>query len=229
MPHTIHSHRWIGLALLAVAVSPGNSLAAAIYTDKNDFMSTLQSGYEEDFESPPFSLGSLGTNSQIISGNGFSYEITALSELWVAGYDGNSNQAMSTTDYRDTITIRFTSNNVRAVGGNFFIMDNFDFVAEQVSLTLSDGTTVNFLPTSPSIFRGFTTSGSTLITQLQISTPAPGQVYATLDNLVVGDPRATGGTVPEPTSLFLIGIGAAGLRAFSRKPGSGRERALFQP
>jgi hypothetical protein len=225
MIHIVHSHRWIGLALLATAALPGNSSATTIYIDKNDFMSKLESSHEEDFQSYPPNA-SLGTNSQTISGNGFSYEITASSNLWVASYDGGSNLAINTMDYRDTITIRFTSDNVQAVGGNFFIMDDSAFQSVELSLMLSDGTQISYTPASPSDFRGFIASGSTLFTMLELSLSSTAQLYATLDNLVVGASPAAVGTTPEPASLLLFGIGAAGLGAVSRKSATAHDRAI---
>jgi hypothetical protein len=82
-------------------------------------------------------------------------------------------------------------------------------MAVPVFLTLSDGTSTTFTPTSfADSFRGFTSNVG--ISSLTFGAPGAGR-YATLDNFVVG--RA----VPEPGTMAIMAVGLAGLFAARRR------------
>jgi PEP-CTERM motif len=102
----------------------------------------------------------------------------------------------------DSVTISFTSGNVRAVGGNFFATNISDvFVAGRaVTLTYSDGTVDTYTPGSTADFRGYVSS--TILTSVVMS-GMNNSNYSTVDNLITST-RA----VPEPASLAALALGA---------------------
>lgn len=194
------AHRFLSATALAV-LSASALASTTTFTSSSLFQSHVAAGaYTEGFNGsglPP-------AGEVAFSGGAFSYKVFAPSNL----YGGTG--FLGTSQIDEALTITFTSGNVTAFGGNFFTTDiNDDFQSVEVILTLSDGTVETFLPTSfADSYRGFTSDLA--ITSLTIS--APGQsLYAGLDNLTVGM------TVPEPTSLLLVGLGFAGLVAARRR------------
>jgi hypothetical protein len=103
---------------------------------------------------------------------------------------------------------------VKAFGANFFAVDLVDDLQSVlVTLTLSDGTVETFTPADlADSYRGFVSSVD--IASFTIAGPG-NSLYASLDNLTVG--TTDRGTVPEPASLALVGLAAAGLFASRRR------------
>lgn len=191
-------------AVALAALSAAAAAAPTIYSSSSAFMShVLPGAYTETFDGmgvPP--AGPVG-----FSGGPFSYTISAPNDTYADGSIFEANQIL------DDLTINFTSGNVHAVGANFFGVDYQSvFQSIMVTLTLGDGTTESFLPTSvDDTYRGFTSDE--LITSLTIHVRGPGQdqsYYAALDNLTVG-------TIPEPASLALAGLALAGVAATRRR------------
>jgi hypothetical protein len=186
----------IALAGLAMAVS---AASADVFNDSASFMSNLDGpSYFEDFAS----IGSGPSGDLNFTDGTFSYTISAVG--------GNSPDLfndpgfISTDNAQDGILITFTSGNVTAVGGNFWSTNAaFLPIAAQVTLNLSDGQTVTFLSTSPSDYRGFTSS--VIIDSISIfadDDPANSVfAWSTLDNLTVG--RA----IPAPGAVAMLGLG----------------------
>lgn len=182
----------LAATIALVALASPTFAGVTTYASSGQFNAALLPGaYEETFTLTPFVPPSDYTNGT------FAYTVSAPGGLFTLGTDVGTNQE------NEALTITFTSGNVHAVGGNFYATDiNPDFQPVLMSITLSTGDTETWTPTSLSdSFRGFTSTA--LITSLVIG--APGQsLYATLDNLVVG-------TVPEPESWALAGLGLAAL------------------
>ena len=185
------------LSCLAVLVGfVAQAQADTLYTDMPTFFATLKGqSYTETFSS-----GTASSTAPVsFSLNGFSFTVTG------AGGTFYDDGVIGADEVNASVTISFTSGNVLAVGGNFFETDVADaFVSATVTLTLNDGTTTTYTPTSESTYRGFTST--TPITSLTFTAPADTN-YATLDNLTVGT------TVPEPSTWALLGLGIMGAGA----------------
>jgi PEP-CTERM motif len=195
------------LSAAALTLLSASAFAATtVYTTSASFLTNVAPGaYFNNFDGlldPP--VGAVP-----FSGGGFGYSASAPSDIYLeGGFLGASEQ-------NEALTISFTTGNVTAFGANFFATDFVDdFQSVSITLTLSDGTTVPFTPTSAAdSFRGFVSTSP--ITSLVFSGPGA-SLYAGLDNFTVGA-AAPVVEVPEPTSLALVGLGIAGLFAARRR------------
>ncbi|MBV9388421.1 MAG: hypothetical protein JOZ78_18515 [Chroococcidiopsidaceae cyanobacterium CP_BM_ER_R8_30] len=204
----------ISLTLLVAGLSFTNSLispvdAATPFTDQTSFVNSLQTGfYLNNFEQ--LTPGDTGATNISFAQNGFSYNIadnfpSNPGNLFVIQVNGGS-QALSTFFQTDPVIINFTSGNVTAVGGNFFLTDvNNNPIAGNLTINLNDGTSVTFSSSASTNFpfEGFTTTGSTFITSLALGGVGFGQ-FNTIDNLYVGKVQNQTVTVPEPS--FVPGL-----------------------
>ena len=193
-------HKGVATALLVclfMALNAAPATAASIYTDQSTFIAALQPGYYlEDYSS--YSHGDQGTTMNFSQG-GFSYTAFAPLDLWINTAIGH---ALSTNALADPIAFTFTSGNVTAVGGYFYPST----VREQlttgvVDLMLSDGTTYSLTNPDTASFAGFTTDGGVTIASMTVDVPS---AWPTVDDLYVG---YGGTTIPEPTTIALLGIG----------------------
>jgi hypothetical protein len=196
-------HRSIAVFCLTSIACAEAYPATTMYTTSASFLATVASGsYLETFTQPEVDTGLMFSYST----NGFAYSITAndgMSDVYRSGtFVGSSLPA-------ESLTIAFTSGNVTAVGGNFFITDITDaFQASSVTLTLNDGTVLTHLPTDETgAFSGFTSDMPIL--SLTMSAP-PSPLYNSLDNLVVGS------MIPEPGTYGMMGLGWVCLLAMLR-------------
>jgi hypothetical protein len=187
---------------LALGVMSASALAGTtVYSSSSAFLAQIAPGaYTESFtglDSPP--SGAVG-----FSGNGFAYSLFAPSDIYASG------DFVGTSQINEALTISFLGGNVYAVGGNFFATNISDaFQSVQISLSLSDGTSVSFTPTSlADSYRGFVSDSA--ITSLTISAPGM-SLYAGLDNLTVA------AVVPEPASVLLASLGLIGVGFAARR------------
>ncbi len=195
------AYRLLSAAALAV-LSASSFAVTTVYSSSGSFLANVAPGsYTETFTG----LSSPAPGPAPFSGGGFAYAVSAPNDLYANG------DFLGTNLPNEALTVTFTSGNVTAVGGNFYITNISDaFQPLLVKLTLSDGTTANFTPTSVSdSYRGFTSNVT--VTSLVVSAPGA-SLYAGLDNLTVGVT-----VVPEPGTWLLMGFGVAGLLAARRR------------
>ena len=169
--------------------------AATVYTDPAAFLASLQPGsYLETFDSLPES--SALPAPLFFSLNGFSYTADTADEgFYTIG------GSLSTPHQAFDIVLTPTSNNITALGGNFFLGGPVFDPMPLVLVTLDDGTMMSPLnPTSG--FLGFTTTVP--IASIVISAPRGG--FAGVDDLIVGS-----AAVPEGSSAYLTELGLFGL------------------
>ena len=179
--------------LLLAAVSVPKVSAATVFTSSASFLSNVQpspNSYTEDFT---LEFGNASSGLEF-SSNGFTYNLVAAGTEPLDLY--KSGDFIATVTGNEVLTVNFTSGNVTAVGGNFYLTN----VAEQtvvasVTLTLSDSTTVSFSSATSAEYRGFVSTGP-FITSLVMSAPGV-DLYNSIDNLTVG-----ARIIPEPASLL---------------------------
>ena len=178
-----------GLALVLVLGIVGVAGAADVYTDEASFLAAIPGGAGfllEDFNgytygsyvAPTLTLGPV---------NGFSCIISATGPGSNNLYSGDGN--MSTDSALDALRIDFTGPNpTYSTGGWFFAGDIMGgYIAQEVTLTLSDGTVYGpFVPASATTFVGFIndTTPLTWMTIDAADTPANG--WPTMDHYYVG-------------------------------------------
>ena len=188
----------VALAAALLAVSAAASAQTTTYTTSAAFLANVAPGsYTEGFGDPFFS----GDPSATFTRGAFSYTVSAPGGLY-----GNGT-LIGTNLPAEALTVTFTGAPVTAVGGNFWATNISDvFQPTPITLTLSNGTTTTFTPSSETAgsFRGFTSSLA-ITSMTIISTPA---VYAGMDNFTVGS------VVPEPGTwlMMALGVGALVLR-----------------
>lgn len=188
---TSYQFAFAAMALTAVTAV---SAQTTQYTTSATFLAAVVPGaYTETFADSGFS----GNPDAVFSGGSFSYLVSAPGDLY-------GNGVFIGTNLDNTpLTITFTGAPVTAVGGNFYATDVSDaFQGVSVTLTLSNGFTTTFTPTSVSnSFRGFTT----VLPIASLTLGAPGATrYVGMDNLTVG-------AVPEPGTWLLMALGAGAL------------------
>ena len=188
--------------------------ATVIYNSESDFLTAIGSDlyYLEEFDTftygNPAGVGTYPPDGARDFGpvNGFSYRMSAGSGenegLW--GLDG----AVSVISPGLAILIEFTSANVTAVGGNFWVTNfNGDSIIGDITLALSDGTIYTSSVGADS-FTGFITEGAyftSMTIQAQgVTDTYPAGEYPTIDHLYVG---ASPSAVPIPSTLLLLSTG----------------------
>ena len=173
---------------------------AEVFTDLSAFQSQLSSSYFNAFDDvTPGQIPSLSyDNGQ------FAYEISAVGDLNSDLF--NDAGLISTNSAHDGVLISFLTDNVTAVGANFWSTDVFYLpTGSDITITLSDDTIHSFRSTGPSDFRGFTSDIA--IESIFIDAPERDPLngpfhWVSLDNLTVGT------AVPTPGSLALLAFSA---------------------
>lgn len=231
-----------GLARASAAVGClATASAAVVMTDRNEFLGWVQPGYylepfqtvERGFlpadEGDDWEVAFVGPNGDFaFTMQEEPFELIPQSQLWVIANETMDEEeipgsrAVSTRNDFTGIRIQFTSGNVTAVGGDFFLTqeNGAPLGIGSFTLTLSDGTAreVNSQLTESDRFVGFLAEGSETFTSL-ILNPVDifqGQ-YVTVDNLLVG------AAVPEPaTAGWLAGAALLGFGGWRRWANRGR-------
>jgi hypothetical protein len=196
-------------AIVALAAGTITLTASAgmVYEDEGTFLDNILPAFLlEDFDGYVYG-GFTEYTLDIGPMNGFAGTISAEgganSFLWSG--DGN----MSTENATDYLRVDFTGDPVTAVGGWFFASDISGYFVPNrpVVIDLSDGTHYEFVPTSDTDFRGFTTDEP--ISWIKIDCPDDASYYwSTMDHFYVG-------AVPAPGVLALLGL--AGLARSRRR------------
>lgn len=195
------------LPALALALLSAPAWATvSVSTTSADFLALVAPGYyTETFDG----LANPAPGAVGFSGGGFAYSAFAANDIYLAG------GFLGASEQNQDLTITFLGGNIKAFGANFGATDfNDNFQSVLVSLTLGDGTTLDFTPADFNhSYRGFVSDVA--ITSVTFSGPGA-SLYAGLDNLTVGTTPG-GNNVPEPSSLLLVGLAAAGLFASRRR------------
>jgi hypothetical protein len=197
------------VACILLNASPAGAATITVFNIA-DFQGALQSNYYlEDFS---------GLDPTLIPENFSSgaFQYSAASPDDSIFITTTADPALSTNTEDFTIVFTFLSDNINAVGGNFFRTD-FDgnAIPGAITVAYSDGTTKTFTNPARTDFTGFIFDSN--ISSLTVSTgpvgnnsvtDPPSNTFATVDNFIVGT------TAPEPQSVFLLlgGLAAGALR-----------------
>jgi len=132
-----------------------------------------------------------------------------------------ANSGFTTVDAAAPVTFSFTSGNAFAfVGGVSDV--NFNSVAGNMAVTVSDGGTYTFGSTNPFSFLGYV-SNSALLSSVGVTGPQSNYLQFSsfsLGNVAQNPGGGNGGVVPEPgtvVSMGLLGAGVLGLVIRSRR------------
>lgn len=195
--------RFLALSITAAALTASAHAKFITTNDKSVFdLLSQQGGYAlagENFG------GYSGFYSSLSGGTGATaWQATALGGLYV----GSGGQ-LSTNAADAALTLSFSSGDVYAIGGNFFLTDvNFGFLPGLVQVELADGSSYIANIQSSNAFSGFVSLGSA-ISQITISPfGVQPNAYVTATNLCFG-------VVPAPGAAALLAV--AGLVSRRRR------------
>jgi hypothetical protein len=187
------------LILSLILTLSGAASAGVIYPDLTSFLDAVQPGYYlENFNA----LG-IGSHSSPMgfSANGYSYSASAAGGLYTGPWAGDGSLFGAYVASRP-VTFTFTSGNVTAVGGWYFVTNASNAVRSgTVTLNFSDGTSQN-VASSPVSFLGYVSDVP--LTSLTISGPAG--LFVSLDDFYVGTAQEADAT-PEPVTWTLLAAG----------------------
>jgi hypothetical protein len=193
-------------AALTVIVAGQAQGSTTTYTSSAAFLADVAPGaYTETFTGPPTPAAA---PSYSFAQGGYAYTVAGVGQqpgTWTNG-------SVIGNNYPNwPLVVTFTSGNVTAVGGEFFIMDAAGgFTSASVTVTLNDGTSLSYTPSSQgAAFRGFISTSP--ITSLTFAAGA--LQFNAIDNLVVG----SAAVVAEPASAILMSLGLGALIEAGRR------------
>lgn len=204
----------IPLALLLLSALQA-SAAIITYTDRTAFLSNLSSLFDNDFQS--LASGAI-VSPQTFAANGFSYQVSSDSVLFVVDISGDKSIAENTLP--NGLNFINLSSSIWALGGYFFYNGGAAVSTGDGTLTATDATnqTANLSVTNPAntaTFYGFiSTSGP--LTSVMFTQATGNRGFLNVDDLIVGT------SVPEPASAALTAAGLALAVAFQQRRKSSR-------
>lgn len=186
-----------------VGFAAANVQAAVSFTDQASFVAALNAGYlVEDFESR---TGQVYAAPLAISNGTFGASISTSAQALLVfnmGADDYLTTSITTAGFSAPITIAFTTGNVTAFGGNFFVESAFGgVVAGTVTVAFSDGSVFPLVNQTSTSFFGYV--GDAPIASVTIS-PDASQRFVGIDDLHIGS-----SPIPGPASAGLLAVAAA--------------------
>lgn len=193
-------HLCAGLWLAAIPAGPAPAAAASLYTTEPSFVAAIGASQSYLNDLNDLTVQERFAHPLGYSANGFAYSIITNPQFHLVSLIG----ALTTADTNAEIDVSFTSGNVRAVGGWFYLTDsNGAPVSGSVTITLSDGTTAGVgVSSNAPPFTGFVSSGP-LITLLAVRSEAAGG-YPTLDHFYVAEGIPALSVAPAETNRLVL-------------------------
>ncbi len=207
------------LAAVVLLFVAATGTRAATFTNEADFITNIAAPYLVE------TFGSIQTSGFVasptnFSGNGYSFDAittsnnTTNSSLY--GIVNGTNHWLAAYWANDQVVFTNFNLNASAIGGYFFLTDDsaaFTSGAIYLTAQLSDSTliTTNISPASATSFFGFTFA--TNVISFSIGSTNVSEKYPTAAKVIAGT------TIPEPSSLalLLLGAGAAALLVFKTR------------
>jgi hypothetical protein len=202
------------LGLILALGAAGTARAATVFNDRIAFLDELSSPFIDDYQDL-----SLGRIAGPLDRGPYSVD-ASVGDLFAVMPD---TIALSTAVETASLVLTITNPSINALGGNFFPTDfSGGFQAGNVTLTLADGTVLNFVVTAsgsnPAPFIGIIADQPITSARLTAS-QGLGDAWPTIDDLVLA---------PEPSSGLLFAFGlvafAAGRRASPSTNKASRDR-----
>lgn len=193
----------LAAASLCLAALVGSASAAGtFYTNEASFVGAISPVfYLEDFSNFTFGNPLDGTQTSWAApgANGFGWTATAALGLY------SNFSAISTNTANDPLTFTFNGLTVTALGGLFANSDiTGALIPGTVTITTSDGGVQSLTLGAAEGFLGYTST-------VPIVSVTMSATSGVLNNWVQADHFYTGSAVPEPGSIALLALGAAGL------------------
>jgi len=191
---------FLGLSLGLLVYAAGAGRAATVYTNETDFVNAL--GASETFLND---FNDLTDEEQYVhalqySSNGLAYYIASNPNLQIFSLIG----AVTTTETNVVIVTAFTSSNVHALGGWFYLTDTYGNAADGSVTVNLNGNTAAVIASSTSgpSFWGYITGGL-LLTNVTIQSDTAGG-FPILDHFYVSEGEPVFATPFVTTNMLIL-------------------------
>lgn len=179
--------------------------ADLIFTDRSAFESALPAGfYFNDFSGLATSIGPEASIAQSGGSPTVGYDVSAAGGLGVFDVAGEPFKSLGNWFPLNSVVVQFNTNNVNAAGANLWLTDvNGDRIAGTINVVYSNGTNgvVNSATSGDLGYFGITAAN--VFGSVTFSTGA-NDVFVNFSNFSVA-------SIPEPSSLLLLGLSTCGL------------------
>lgn len=179
--------------------------ADVIYTDRVAFESALPAGfYFNDFSGLATSIGPEASIAQSGGSPTVGYNVSAAGGLGVFDVAGEPFKSLGNWFPLNSVVVQFDTNNVNAAGANLWLTDvNGDRIAGTINVVYSNSTNGVVNSSTSGNLGYFGITSANIFGSVTFSTGA-NDVFVNFSNFSVA-------SIPEPSSLLLLGLSTCGL------------------